>query len=167
MPKNIPQEVPSENRIYMVRNTRVMIDEDLAKLYNVPTKVLVQAVKRNLERFPGDFMYHLTNKEVIDLRSQFVTSNREGRGGRRSLPYAFTEQGVAMISSVLRSKQAVQVNIQIMRVFVRARELATAHTDLWLKIDALQKKYDGQFQVVFRAIKTLLEKHNEGPEKRF
>ncbi len=160
---------PLQNRIYLIRNTRVMLDSDLAELYGVSTKVIVQAVKRNPERFPRDFMYHLTDKEVVDLRSQIVTSNKEGRGGRRYKPYAFTEQGVAMLSSVLRSKRAIQVNINIMRTFVRMRELAVAHTDLWLKIDAMEKKYDNQFQVVFKALKLLIEKPkgDPGSQRRF
>lgn len=162
-------EMPAQDRIYVIRNSRVMLDQDLAELYGVSTKALVQAVKRNLERFPSDFMYHLTDKEVIGLRSQIVTSNREGRGGRRNAPLAFTEQGVAMLSSVLRSKHALQVNIQIMRIFVKIRDQFTAHQDLWLMIDALEKKYDKQFQVVFNAIKLLIEKSkdNPGDAKRF
>ena len=158
---------PVESRIYIIRDARVMLDSDLAELYGVPTKALIQAVRRNRERFPSDFMYQATNKEVTDLRSQIVTSKAEGRGGRRSLPYAFTDQGVAMLSSILHSKRAIQVNIQIIRTFVRMRELAVAHKDLWLKIDDMEKKYDHQFQVVFKAIKLLLDKPKEGPEKRF
>jgi hypothetical protein len=140
-----------------------MLGTDLAELYGVSTKALVQAVKRNRERFPDDFMHQLTSKDVTNLRSQIVTSSW---GGHRYLPYAFTEQGVAMLSSVLKSRQAIQVNIQIMRTFVKIRELNIAHKDLWLKIDELEKKYDHQFQVVFKAIKLLLEKPKGGSENR-
>ena len=140
-----------------------MLDEDLAQLYGVPTKVLIQCVKRNAERFPDDFMYLLTNEEVTGLRSQIVTSNRVGRGGRRYAPYVFTEQGVAMLSSVLNSTRAIQVNIDIMRTFVIIRETALTYKELQLKIDELEKKYDTQFQIVFKAIKLLLEKSKDGP----
>ena len=157
-------EMPAQDRIYVIRSNRVMLDEDLAELYGVSTKALVQAVKRNQERFPSDFMYHITDKEVTRLRSQIVTSNKEGRGGRRNAPYAFTEQGVAMLSSVLRSRHAIQVNIQIMRTFIKIRDQVAAHQDLWLMIDAMEKKYDTQFQVVFKSIKLLIEKSKDGPE---
>ena len=163
MKNALPYE-PVESRIFTIRENKVMLDKDLAILYGVPTKVLIQAVKRNPERFPSDFMYLLTDKEVAILRSQIVTSSW---GGRRYRPYAFTEQGVAMLSSVLKSEQAVQVNIQIMRTFVRMREIAVAHMDLWLKIDEMEKKYDHQFQIVFKAIKLLVEKPRDNPDKRF
>ena len=152
-----------EKRIYFVRGNRVMLDKDLSELYKVPTKALIQAVKRNLKRFPSDFMYFLTDKEVTILRSQIVTSSW---GGRRYRPYAFTEQGVAMLSSILNSDRAIQVNIQIMRTFVKIREMASVYKDLQLKIDELEKKYDTQFQVVFKAIKLLLEKPKKDPEDR-
>ena len=163
MKNDLPYE-PVEGRIYTVRNTRVMLDMDLAVLYGVTTKALIQAVKRNLERFPSDFMHLLTDKEVAILRSQFVTSSW---GGRRYRPYAFTEQGVAMLSSVLNSTRAIQVNIQIMRTFIRMREMAVAHKDLWLKIDEMEKKYDSQFQVVFKAIKLLIDKPKDDERRRF
>ncbi len=154
-----------KGKIYEMRGKKVMLDIDLAKLYGVSTKTLIQAVKRNRERFPADFMHQLTRKELIDLRSQFVTSSW---GGRRYLPYAFTEQGVAMLSSVLNSEKAIQVNIQIIRTFVRVREITVSYKDLWLKIDEMENKYDKQFQVVFKAIKLLLEKPKEGfGDKRF
>ena len=146
-----------KNRIYLIRGQKVMLDKDLADLYGVPTKVLIQAVKRNLNRFPDDFMYLLTSKEVMCLRSQFVTSKREGRGGRRYLPYVFTEQGVAMLSSVLNSERAIKANIQIMRAFVILQRMAVTYEGLRRKIDAMEKKYDKQFQVVFIAIKKLIE----------
>ena len=133
-----------------------MLDTDLAKLYGVETRVLVQAVKRNIGRFPEDFMFQLSEGELTLLRSQSVMSNT-GRGGRRYLPYAFTEQGVAMLSSVLRSKQAILVNIEIMRAFVRLRAMVFSYKELARKVDALEKKYDAQFKVVFDAIRKLME----------
>ncbi|OLC13542.1 MAG: DNA-binding protein [Candidatus Rokubacteria bacterium 13_1_40CM_69_27] len=132
-----------------------MLDFDLAALYAVPTRVLVQAVKRNVARFPSDFMFRLTAEEAERLRSQIVIS-KIGRGGRRYAPYAFTEQGVAMLSSVLRSHRAIQVNVAIMRTFVRLRAMLASHDDLARKLDALEKKYDAQFKVVFDAIRHLM-----------
>lgn len=132
------------SRILTLREQRVMLDTDLAELYGVQTKVLVQAVKRNLARFPADFMFQLTAEEFAVLRSQFVTSNAqprtEGRGGRRTAPYAFTEQGVAMLSSVLGSTRAIAVNIEIMRTFVRVRALAATHGDLAKRLAELEEK---------------------------
>jgi len=138
----------------MIRGQKVMLDADLAGLYGVSTKRLNEQVARNRERFPADFMFQLTAAEFEDLRSQIVISN--GRGGRRTPPYAFTEQGVAMLSSVLHSPRAIQVNIEIMRAFVRMREIVATHRDLARKLDALEKKYDGQFRVVFEAIRQLM-----------
>lgn len=133
-----------------------MLDADLAMLYGVETKVLNQAVRRNSDRFPTDFMFRLTPKEVVFLRSQSVTLNR-GRGHHKKyLPYAFTEQGGAMLSSVLRSSRAVKVNIEIMRAFVRLRTVLESHKELARKLDALENKYDGQFAVVFQAIRELM-----------
>jgi hypothetical protein len=132
-----------------------MLDADLATLYRVPTKALVQAVKRNAARFPSDFMFRLTAEEAVRLRSHGVTSN-VGRGGRRYPPHAFTEQGVAMLSSVLRSDRAVQVNIAIMRAFVRLRGLLASDESLARKLAAIEKKYDAQFKVVFDAIRRLM-----------
>src|SRR5437879_3750245 len=132
-----------------------MLDADLAALYHVPTRVLVQAVKRNLARFPGDFMFQLRGEEARRLRSRIVISN-VGRGGRRYPPYAFTEQGVSMLSSVLRSPRAIRVNIEIMRAFVRLRGLLASNQVLAKKVDALEKKYDSQFKVVFDAIRRLM-----------
>ena len=129
------------------------MDQDLAELYNVDTKVLIQSVKRNIKRFPGDFMFQLTKEEFIDLRSQFVTSSW---GGRRYYPYAFTEQGVAMLSSVLNSERAIRVNIQIIRTFTQLRELLATHKDLREKIENIEKKYDKQLREIFEAIKHLL-----------
>jgi hypothetical protein len=145
-----------ERVIHVIRGQKVMLDFDLASLYEVETKVLNQAVRRNIERFPGDFMFILTEAEVVRLRSQFVTTKKGGRGGRRTAPYAFTEQGVAMLSSVLRSPRAVQVNIEIMRAFVRLRQMLQSNADLARKLAALEKKYDAQFRVVFDAIRELM-----------
>lgn len=132
-----------------------MIDSDLAGLYGVETRVLVQAVRRNIDRFPGDFMFQLTRDEFADLRSQSVISRQWG--GRRYPPYAFTEQGVAMLASVLKSKKAVQVNIEIIRAFVKLRQLLSTHETLARKLNRLEKAYDKQFRVVFDAIRQLME----------
>ena len=132
-----------------------MLDADLAELYGVPTKRLNEAVRRNATRFPEDFMFRLTAEECTSLRSQFATSN--GRGGRRYLQRAFTEQGVAMLSSVLNSEQAIQVNIAIMRAFVLIRRLLVSHEELARKVDTLEKKYDAKFRGVFDAIRALME----------
>jgi ORF6N domain len=144
-----------ERSILLIRGHKVMLDTDLAELYSVETRVLLQAVSRNQKRFPKDFMFQLSKEEYELLRSQIVIS-KMGRGGRRYLPYAFTEQGVAMLSSVLRSERAVQVNIEIMRAFVRLREMIATHKDLARKLEALEKKYDAQFKVVFDAIRELM-----------
>jgi hypothetical protein len=148
--------IPAEridSRIYMLRGHKVMLSIDLADLYEVEPRALVQAVKRNIERFPADFMFQLSDQEFENLKSQIVISSW---GGRRGVPYAFTEQGVAMLSSVLRSKRAVMVNVEIMRAFVRLRQMLTAHVDLARKLAALEKKYDAQFKVVFDAIRELM-----------
>ncbi len=139
------------------------LSTDLADLYEVEPKVLVQAVKRNKNRFPIDFMFQLTNQEFTNLKSQFVTSSWGGL--RRANPYAFTEQGVAMLSSVLRSKRAVQVNIAIMRAFVKLREMLSAHKDLARKLDKMEKKYDAQFKIVFDAIRKLMTKPEQPKRK--
>jgi hypothetical protein len=163
------------HRILLLRGQKVLLDADLAALYGVETKVLLQAVKRNLERFPDDFMFQLTNQEFNVLRSQSVTSSSDALesprwGGRRTAPYAFTEQGVAMLSSILSSPQAVQVNIAIMRAFVKLRELAMTHHDLAKQLDALEEKTEimamqhdsfarntrAQLKQVFDAIRELM-----------
>jgi ORF6N domain len=149
----IPKE-SIEQRIYFLRGEKVMLSTDLARLYQVAPRVLVQAVKRNADRFPIDFMFQLTSKEFQNLKSQIVISSWGGL--RRAIPYAFTEQGVAMLSSVLRSKRAVRVNIEIMRAFVRLRRLLTTNKELARKLDLLEKKYDAQFKVVFDAIRGLM-----------
>lgn len=143
-----------EKKILLIRGEKVMLDADLAELYGVETKMLVRAVKRNIDRFPADFMIQLNREEFENLRFQFGTSSRWG--GRRYLPYAFTEQGVAMLSSVLSSKRAVQVNIAIMRAFVKLREMLATHKDLARKLNEMEKKYDSQFKVVFDAIRQLM-----------
>ena len=153
-----------ERKILLIRGHRVMLDSDLAVLYGVETKTLNRAVSRNMERFPDGFMFELTTEEYERLRCQFGTSN-VGRGGRRYLPMVFTEQGVAMLSSVLRSKRAIQVNIAIMKTFVRLREWMATHRDLAQKLAALERKYDSQFRVVFDAIRKLMEAP-EPPRRR-
>lgn len=144
-----------ENAIYLIRGEKVMLDRDLALLYEVETKVLNRAVKRNLQRFPSDFMFQLTADEAFVLRCQIGTSN-EGRGGRRYLPYVFTEQGVAMLSSVLNSERAILVNIEIMRAFVKLRQLLASNAELSHRLEELEGKYDKQFKVVFDAIRHLM-----------
>ncbi len=141
-------------RVILLRGLNVLLDEDLAALYGVDVKALNQAVKRNLARFPPDFMFQLTLDEVANSRSQFVTSR--SWGGRRHPPRAFTEQGVAMLSGILRSPRAVQVNIEIMRAFVRLRRVLQAHPDLARKLAALESKYDSRSRIVFDAIRRLM-----------
>jgi hypothetical protein len=138
-----------------LRGVNAMLDADLAALYQVDVKVLNQAVKRHRNRFPSDFMFRLSAQEARSLRSQIVTSNN-GRGGRRYAPYAFTEQGVAMLSSVLRSGRAVRVNIEIMRAFVRLRRLLESNAELVRKLEILEEKYDEQFTIVFQAIREIM-----------
>jgi hypothetical protein len=171
----VPTEVITSS-ILLLRGQKVLLDRDLAALYQVETRVLVQAVQRNLERFPDDFMFRLTKEElerVNSLRSQFVISNDEesdsddnlrsqivisssGHGGARYLPYAFTEQGVAMLSSVLRSERAVQVNIEIMRAFVRLRHLLRTNENLARRLDEFEEHYDEQFEAIWEAIRELI-----------
>lgn len=141
------------NKIYFLRGVKVMLDSDLAELYGVETKVLNQAVKRNIIRFPLDFMFQLDKDEFDSLRSQIVTSKR---GGQRYLPSVFTEHGILMLSSVLSSEKAVQVNIQIMRTFTRLRQMLSTHEELKKKIESMEKKYDAQFRIVFDAIKEII-----------
>ena len=150
------------NRILLIRGARVILDHDLAELYNVETKALKRAVRRNVARFPADFMFELTKEEYDNLRSQIDTSSW---GGRRYLPYAFTEQGVAMLSSVLRSQRAVLVNIEIMRTFVQLREILMTHKDLAKRLDELEKNYDVKFRAVFDAIRQLMNP-SQKPKRR-
>ena len=144
-------------KIYFLRKTRVMLDSDLAQLYGVTTSNLNQAVRRNYNRFPKDFMFQLTKKDAEVLRSQFAISNKEGRGGRRYLPHAFTEHGIAMLSSVLHSDRAVQVNIAIMRAFLQLRAMLATHEDLRRKIMEMEKRYDSKFHAVFATLRQMLE----------
>lgn len=144
-------------RIYFIRKTRVMLDADLALLYGVTTKNLNKAVKRNANRFPSDFMIRLKPKEVEILRFQSGTSSTKTHGGRRYLPYAFTEHGVAMLSSVLNSDRAIQVNIAIMRAFLQVRAMLATHEDLRRKISEMEKRYDSKFHAVFATLRQMLE----------
>lgn len=158
---NLPTERIT-GKILKLRGMKVMLDRDLAELYGVETKALKQAIRRNITRFPDDFMFELSKQEFINLRSQFVTSRW---GGTRYPPMAFTEQGVAMLSSVLNSERAVQVNIQIMRAFTQLRQMLSSHEHLRQKIEEMESKYDEQFQVVFQAIQQLLDKDQQPGKK--
>lgn len=149
----VPIEI-IEKKILLINGQKVMLDSDLAELYGVETKMLLRAVKRNSERFPADFMVQLTKEEFDNLKYHFGTSRW---GGRRYRPYTFTENGIAMLSSVLNSKRAIHVNIQIMRTFTKLREMIASHKDLVKRLNELEKKYDGQFQIVFEAIRQLIE----------
>ena len=151
------------SKIAVVRGQRVMFAQDLAELYGVETKVLMQAVRRNVDRFPQDFLFQLDDQEFTNLRSQFVTSSW---GGTRYRPYAFSEQGVAMLSSVLRSPRAVAVNIEIMRAFVRMRAMIESNKALAKKIAALESKYDKQFATVFQAIYELMDDGEKKPKRK-
>ena len=151
-----------EQAIILLRGEKVLLDIDIALLYGVETRALLQAAKRNRERFPSDFMFQLTAEEVESLRSQSVISSW---GGRRYLPYAFTEQGVAMLSSVLRSERAVRVNIEIMRAFVRLRQVMTTRADLLRRLDELEQRYDAQFKVVFDALRQLMSPPGAAPKR--
>jgi len=167
--------IPNERiiqSIFFIRGQKVMLDNDLAILYGVETKVLNQAVKRNIERFPVDFMFQLTKKESEFLRSQFVTLNnqpiiKQNKRGihRKYLPYVFTEQGILMLSSVLKSERAIQVNIQIVRTFIKLREMLSGYKDVKEKIEAMEKKYDQRFKVVFDTLKQLLVEE-EKPKRK-
>jgi hypothetical protein len=149
------------NKIYYIRGLKVMLDQDLADLYDVPTKRLNEQVKRNIDRFPDDFMFQLTDEEFENLRSQFATSSW---GGRRVAPYAFTEHGVLMLSSVLNSERAIGVNIQIMRIYTKMRELLMTNQEILLKLEQLERKVDGHdedIQVIFAYLKQLLDPPQE------
>ena len=162
----IPDEIVM-NQIYYIRDQKVMLDKELAELYQVATGVLNQAVSRNIKRFPSDFMFQLTEQEWSNLKSQIVTSSW---GGRRSLPYAFTEQGVAMLSGILNSDRAIAVNIQIMRIFIRIRQMFIDNTELRLEVEKIKGKLDNQdknMEIVFRYLDELIEvKNNPKPRKR-
>jgi phage regulator Rha-like protein len=163
----IPAEI-IENKIYLVRGVKVMIDRDLAELYQVETRALIQAVKRNSERFPSDFMFQLSEKEVESLKSQTVISKVIGRGGRRYLPYAFTEQGVAMLSAVLKSKRAVQMSIIIVRAFIKLREMLATHKNLIVEFEKMkrtQKEQGENIDLVMRVINKLISSPSEAPKE--
>ena len=149
-----------QNRIYEVRGQKVLLDFDLATMYGTETKRLKEALRRNMERFPSDFMFELTNEEYKSLRTQFATLEKEGRGKfSKYNPFAFTEQGIAMLASVLRSPKAIEVNIQIVRAFVFLRKYALSHSELTLKLQELETKYNRQFKDVFEAINFLLQRN--------
>jgi len=159
----IPQDI--EQRIFTIQSQKIMLDKDLAGLYGVATKVLIQAIKRNIKRFPEDFMFQLTKKEFINLRSQIVTSSW---GGRRYLPYAFTEHGILMLSTVLNSERAIQVNIAIMRTFVKLRQIFYTNKELAHKLNELERKtekHDGEIKIIFEAIRQLMTPP-EKPKRR-
>ena len=160
----VPQEIV-ESKIFIFRDKKVMIDKDLAALYGVNVKYLKRQVRRNNDRFPADFMFQLTKEELKNWRCQFGTSNSADKMGLRYPPFAFTEPGVAMLSSVLNSKRAVQVNIQIIRTFIKLREMLLTHAELKRKIEEMEGKYDQQFQLVFDAIRQLLTPP-EKPKRR-
>lgn len=157
MKKTIVDSEWVQSHIYIIRGHKVMISYDLASLYEVEPRILLQAVKRNIERFPEDFMFQLEIQEVRNLKSQFVISSW---GGSRSAPYALTEQGIAMLSSILNSSRAIQVNIEIMRAFVGLRKLLESHKEFSKKLNELEKKYDYQFKVVFDAIRDFMTPAN-------
>ncbi|KKQ18732.1 MAG: hypothetical protein US31_C0002G0077 [Berkelbacteria bacterium GW2011_GWA1_36_9] len=158
----IVQEI-IEQKIYLIRGQKVMLDHDLAVLYEVPTKRLNEQVKRNKKRFPNDFMFLLTWDETIGLRSQFATL--KDKEHKKYRPYAFTEPGVAMLSSVLNSDRAIQVNIQIIRTFIKLRKLLATHQDLLKKIEEMEKRYDKQFRIVFQIMRGLTDSPKESGKK--
>ena len=167
MSKKVPQKfvVPTDiiaSKIYFIRNQKIMLDRDLAELYGVDTAQLKRAVRRNRDRFPDDFMFELSKSEMDDLRCQFGTSKW---GGTRYKSFAFTEQGVAMLSGVLKSDRAIKVNIQIMRTFTKLRDMLTSHADLKQKIEDMEKRDDEQFRIVFEAITQLIEEDAK-PKKK-
>ena len=169
---SIPQETIRQ-KIYLIRDEKVMFDRDLAELYDVETRILNQAVKRNKDRFPSDFMFQLTKQEMEIWMSQIVISNENLKsqnvisswGGRRKPPLVFTEQGVAMLSSVLNSKRAISVNIQIIRTFTTLRKILSTHKELREKIDAMEQKYDKRFRVIFDTLRLLI-KEDAKPKKK-
>jgi hypothetical protein len=163
VPNEVIEREVIERRIYLIRGRKVMLSTHLAELYDVEPRALVQAVKRNRDRFPEDFMFQLGAEEFENLKSQIVISSWGGL--RRAAPYAFTEQGVAMLSSVLNSKRAIAVNIAIIRTFVRLRQLLATHKELAERLAAMEKKYDQRFKVVFDILKQLTEPPPEPPKR--
>jgi hypothetical protein len=174
MSKKNPKEgtviIPSErieSKIYLIRGKKVLLDRDLAALYGVTTGNFNLAVRRNNERFPDDdFMFQLTDKEFEAFKSLILQNAISKRGGTRKLPYVFTEQGVAMLSSVLNSKRAIQVNIQIIKTFTRLRQLIATNKEILAKVEEMERKYDTQFKVVFEAIRKQLTPPEEPPKRR-
>ena len=167
MPRSSPPAVPNElieQKIYLIRGHKVMLDSDLAELYRVTTGNLNLAVRRNPKRFPEDFMFQLSREETQSLLLQ--NARAKGRGGRRTPPFAFTEQGVSMLSSVLNSERAIEVNIAIMRAFVRLRAMLATHADFARRLNELEQKYDDQFRVVFEAIRELMAPEPVPPSRR-
>ncbi|MFZ5806044.1 MAG: ORF6N domain-containing protein [Verrucomicrobiota bacterium] len=167
MPKELQLSQAIEQRIFLIRGQRVMLGHHLAELYGVPAKALIQAVKRNRDRFPDDFMFQIDRQEFAILKSQIVTSSWGGI--RRMLPYAFTEQGIAMLSSVLRSQRAIQINIAIVRTFIRLRKMIIDNKELALKLNQLEQKFgkhDEEIQLLFNVIKKLMTPPPEKPKKR-
>ena len=167
MKQNSTSLITVENireKILFIRGLKILLDRDLARLYGVETKRLKEAVKRNIDRFPKDFMFRLTKKEFENWRSQFASSNSV-RMGLRYAPWAFTEQGVAMLSSVLKSKKAINVNIAIMRAFVELRKMIDANKELLKRIEKMEERYDEQFLIVFKAIKELM-RDEEKPKRK-
>jgi phage regulator Rha-like protein len=166
--KSLPVVIPDEvimNKIYYIRGKNVMLDQDLAELYDVETKRLNEQVKRNLNRFPDDFMFQLNKEEFKVLKSQIATSSW---GGRRKIPYAFTEHGVLMLSSILNSERAIKVNIQIIRIFTKMREMLLAHKDILLKLEQMQHKlaeHDNNILLIFEYLKQLEQAKQEELEK--
>jgi len=154
-----------EQGILFIRGHKVILADTLAKLYQVEVRILNQAVKRNFNRFPVDFLFQLTKDEAANLKSQFVISSLGHGGARRGLPYAFTEHGIAMLSSVLNSKRAVMVNIEIVRTFIRLRQMLQTNVELSKRLDELEKKYDGQFSIVFKAIRGLMSPEEKSARK--
>ena len=154
-----------EKRIYLIRGQKVLLDSDLADLYGVSTKRLNEQVKRNKQRFPKDFMFHLTSEENENLKSQFATSSPE-HGGRRTTPYAFTEHGAVMLAAVLNSSIAIEASIRVVRAFVKLRSILTVHKELAKKIDSLEYKTDAQFKIVFDLIKSYLKPASDNTQKQ-
>jgi len=163
-PKSVIPTEHIEHSILVIRGKKVMLDSDLAVIYGVTTSRLNEQVKRNIARFPDDFMFQLTQEESVRLISQIATSNT-GRGGRRKLPYAFTEHGAVMLASVLNSPVAIDASVQVVRAFVKLRQLLASHAELARKLNTLEKKYDAQFMEVFKAIRELMQP-TEHPGKR-
>jgi hypothetical protein len=164
-----PAESAIVSKILVLRERKMMLDADLAVLYGVPTKALMQSVRRNLRRFPADFMFRITQQEVANLKSQIVTSSSSAWGGRRKATHAFTEQGVAMLSSVIRSPRAIAVNIAIMRAFVQLREMLRANTELAAKLDELESRvagHDGAIAGIVKAIRELAGPTQPPPRRR-